>query len=269
VLLFSIHVSSNTAAVTGHVHYIQQPVSGSRAWLGTAPAALALTQQNSGAPAMASICRRGLTRNEFTEATQNQGADPSNWEGNLGVQVYIQNKIATVAEDVQQVCTVPSDQNWDSGVWQLEHLRQVVLELSELLVALAVECTAGNCGKMKATNEWVFLCAAHKNPRECCAIDYIIHNLEATSAVLNSRRWFPNRGSVPDTAGKMFQSIARRLYRIFAHVFYHHRHIFDEFERTRHLYQRFMYLVHTYDWIVEKLCIIPPEVLDTPATQDA
>jgi len=182
----------------------------------------------------------------------------------LGIQVYIQAQKAVGAGSVAEVCRMPEDMGWDAGVWQLEHLRQVVLELSELLVLLAPECTAENCGQMKATVEWVFLCAAHRVPRECCAIDYIIHNVEATTAVLNSRRWFPSRGSVPETAEKMFQSIARRLYRIFAHVYFHHRPIFDRFEASTHLYERFIYLVHDHNWIPEKLCIIPSDVVPAP-----
>jgi len=192
------------------------------------------------------------------------GRQPSHQRTSLGIQVYLQSKIASSEATVAEVCRLPEGVGWDSGVWQLEHLKQVVLELSKLLVLLAPECTAENCGQMKATHEWVFMCAAHRTARECCAIDYIIHNVEATTAVLNSRRWFPSRSSVPETAEKMFQSIARRLYRIFAHVYYHHRPTFDRFEASTHLYERFIFLVQDHNWIPEKLCIIPHDVVNTP-----
>ena len=39
-----------------------------------------------------------------------------------------------------------------------------------------------------------------------------------------------NRVTVPESSIKHFQSIARRLYRIFAHAYYHHRELFSEFE---------------------------------------
>ena len=38
---------------------------------------------------------------------------------------------------------------------------------------------------------------------------------------------------VPEGSVKNFQSIARRLYRIFAHAYFHHRDIFDAFEVMR------------------------------------
>ncbi|KAK3240114.1 hypothetical protein CYMTET_50020, partial [Cymbomonas tetramitiformis] len=136
----------------------------------------------------------------------------------------------------------------------------VALELSQLVVLLHEVCTKKTCPQMKASDEWIFLCAAHRLPMECCAIDYITHTLEGTTAVLNSNRWFPARGvAPPPEARKVFQSIARRLHRIFAHVFYHHRSVFQEFEVNSHLCERFLHLVAQYDWIKENLLIIPRE----------
>jgi hypothetical protein len=39
-----------------------------------------------------------------------------------------------------------------------------------------------------------------------------------------------SRISIPPGSVKHFQSIARRLYRIFAHAWFHHRAVFDSFE---------------------------------------
>ena len=78
----------------------------------------------------------------------------------------------------------------------------------------------------------LYLCAAHstQNENECCAIDYIVHTLDATTALINSSRYFPSRMSIAPTSTKHFSSIARRLYRIFAHAYYHHREVFDQCE---------------------------------------
>ncbi|CAJ0759228.1 301_t:CDS:2 [Entrophospora sp. SA101] len=74
--------------------------------------------------------------------------------------------------------------------WQYEHLRQLCLELNYLVVQLEPECNKQTCPEMKA-DEWMYRCAAHLTP---------------------------------------MNSIARRLYRIFAHAWFHHREIFKEFE---------------------------------------
>ena len=67
--------------------------------------------------------------------------------------------------------------------WQLEHIRAFAVELSELAVVLKDVCTPSACPQMKATDEWMYLCAAHKQPQECCAIDYIVHTLDGTAGL--------------------------------------------------------------------------------------
>ena len=92
------------------------------------------------------------------------------------------------------------------AAWQYEHIRAFSIELSDLAVCLKDVCTADTCPQMKATDEWMYLCAAHKHPQECCAIDYIAHTLDGTVALLNSHKWFPRRGkAVPDSSMKYFQ----------------------------------------------------------------
>ena len=41
-------------------------------------------------------------------------------------------------------------------------------ELNLLTVALSGSCTAATCKTMNATDEWQYLCAAHKTPSEVC-----------------------------------------------------------------------------------------------------
>ena len=52
----------------------------------------------------------------------------------------------------------------DESVWQYEHIRQFILELNLLVVQLQGLCTKELCPKMKATDEWLYLCASHKQP---------------------------------------------------------------------------------------------------------
>jgi hypothetical protein len=46
---------------------------------------------------------------------------------------------------------------------------------------------------MTATEQWIFLCAAHKTPKECPAIDYTRHTLDGAACLLNSNKYFPSR----------------------------------------------------------------------------
>ena len=54
----------------------------------------------------------------------------------------------------------------DEGVWKYEHLRQYCMELNQMAVLLQQECNPEQCQQMTATEQWIFLCAAHKTPKE-------------------------------------------------------------------------------------------------------
>ena len=156
---------------------------------------------------------------------------------------------------IQHIYNCPEDK--DESLWQYEHIRQFTIELSHFAVYLGSVCNQTSCPQMKATDEWMYLCAAHKQPQECSAVDYIIHTLDGTAALLNSNKWFPVGSGVPESSLKYFHSITRRLYRILSHAFFHHQDAFDEFELQYHLCLRFVAFSKAYDLIPPKLLIIP------------
>jgi len=97
---------------------------------------------------------------------------------------------------------------------------------------------------------------------QCCAIDYIMHTLDSATALLNSPRVFPSRISIPQTSHRHFSSLARRLSRIFAHAYYHHREAFEQSEAETSLYARFLHLSQTFK-------LVPPEFLVIPMPSSA
>ena len=76
---------------------------------------------------------------------------------------------------------------------------------------------------MTATEQWIFLCAAHKTPKECPAIDYTRHTLDGAACLLNSNKYFPSRVSIKESSVAKLGSVCRRVYRIFSHAYFHHR----------------------------------------------
>merc|ERR1711934_1055315 len=130
-------------------------------------------------------------------------------------------------QDVDIILTAPETQ--DEGVWKYEHLRQFCMELNGLAVKLQAECKPETCTQMTATEQWIFLCAAHKTPKECCSIDYMRHTLDFVAMQLNAGKRFPSRVAVKEAAVQKLGNICRRVYRIFAHAYYQHRKIYDEF----------------------------------------
>ncbi|KAI8060742.1 hypothetical protein BC940DRAFT_311465 [Gongronella butleri] len=177
-----------------------------------------------------------------------------NLDSSFHVQEYLQQLIRQDHTNVDTLVEIP--ESVDRQVWQYEHLRQVCIELNQLVVALETECTKENCPEMKADG-WLYLCAAHSSTQSCPAIDYIIHTLDGATILLNNSKYFPSRISIPEPSLKHFQSIARRLYRIFAHAYFHHRETYDLFENETCLYARFLLLSKSFNLVPRELISIP------------
>jgi len=186
-------------------------------------------------------------------------------ENPLAPQMLLQQRIARDSSATASIVELPN--GCSSPIWQLANIRELTKELNLLAVALDGICTPSSCPVMNATDSWHYLCAAHKSPKECCAIDYTVHTLEGTSAMLNSTKYFPSRSAVPKESLKYFQSIARRLYRILAHAYFHHRAEFDAFEEVHHVHERFVALGRKCQLIPDKLLVhnlVPKEVHTAP-----
>lgn len=112
-------------------------------------------------------------------------------DSTLAVQQWIQQTINRDPSNITAILTPPETQ--DEEVWKYEHLRQFCMELNGLAVKLQAECFPETCNQMTATEQWIFLCAAHKSPKECPAIDYTRHTLDGAACLLNSNKYFPSR----------------------------------------------------------------------------
>lgn len=198
----------------------------------------------------------------------------SDYDGPLALSEYIQDLIRSKPSDIEKIYELPSPEI-DVLLWQYEHLRQFVLEFNLLLVALAGECTVETCPKMTASNEWQYLCAAHRKPQDCAAIDYIRHTIEGSTALLTNRPRAtrdpvatrasgPGLEEVPSAkhCAKHFQSMSRRLYRIFAHVYFHHRATFDWVEGKTRLCARFQHFVMRYQLMSRSMLLVPQESIE-------
>nr|CAB3263891.1 MOB-like protein phocein [Phallusia mammillata] len=175
-------------------------------------------------------------------------------DSTLVVQQYIQQMIRRDFTDIDAILSIPPGQ--DEGVWKYEQLRQFCLELNGLAVKLQTECTPDTCSQMTATSQWIFLCAAHKTPKECPAIDYTRHTLDGAACLLNSNKYFPSRVSIRESSVAKLGSVCRRVYRIFSHAYYHHRHIYDEAENETYLCRRFSEFVIRYNLMSQDNLIV-------------
>ncbi|KAH9974811.1 Mob1/phocein [Lactifluus volemus] len=183
------------------------------------------------------------------------------------LQEFISLTIRLNIHDVSAIISIPDSRNNTEGIsddnindeadfavdtacWIYEQLRRLAQDLSHpLITMLQQECTRATCPEMKA-GEWMYLCVAHGNEgamEQCCAIDYILHTVDSATALLNSPRAFPSRINIPSPSHRHFNSLARRLGRIFAHAYFHHREVFEQAEAESSLYARFLALTCKFD----------------------
>lgn len=175
----------------------------------------------------------------------------------LAVQQYIQQLIRRDPSDVDEILKLPEGQ--DIGAWKIEHLRQFCMQLNGLATKLQECCFPRTCNQMTATEQWIFLCAAHKQPNECPAIDYTRHTLDGAASLLNSNKYFPSRVTIKESSVAKLGSVCRRVYRIFSHAYYHHFQVFDEFERDTHLCRRFSKFVTINELMSKDSLIVPSD----------
>lgn len=95
-----------------------------------------------------------------------------------------------------------------------------------------------NCSKMIATSTYEFRCAAHSPPKQvfnylfkqCSAIDYMLHTLDNVTNILNSGKIYIDRNKPSKSCKRDLGTLDRRLYRLYAHSYYHHKNEFIPFE---------------------------------------
>ena len=159
--------------------------------------------------------------------------------------------------DCERLATPP--EGIEDSLWCYELTRRLTRDLNMLIVALLQDhCTAQSCPEMRAS-EWQYLCAVHDTPQSCCAIDYSTHTLDHAATMLTSNKYFPSRLTLHPASVKHLASIFRRLYRIFAHAWFQHRHVFWEVEGEHGLYLFFKTVSDRYNLIPQDNLMMPLE----------
>eukprot|EP00800_Vazella_pourtalesii_P000033 TRINITY_DN10042_c0_g1_i1.p1 TRINITY_DN10042_c0_g1~~TRINITY_DN10042_c0_g1_i1.p1 ORF type:complete len:226 (-),score=27.87 TRINITY_DN10042_c0_g1_i1:142-819(-) len=176
----------------------------------------------------------------------------------LTTQLYLQEMVREHPNDIDKMIECPN--GVEENLWVYEHVRQICLQLNTLAVRLQSCCLPTKCVNMQADGEEVYLCAVHKKPKECSAIDYILHTLDGSCGILNNTKLFPSRVTVKSGSMQRLESTARRLYRIFGHAYYRHRDVFDKYETETKMCIRFTKFALKYDLLTLDSLTIPMDI---------
>ncbi|KAF4718907.1 MOB member 4, phocein, partial [Perkinsus olseni] len=167
----------------------------------------------------------------------------------LAVGEYLKGRIRAFLRDptlpaLIELCRVPSGVS--PSLWCVENIREFMVEFNRVIAEVQHECNEETCPRMSATDEWHFLCAAHRKPMDCCAIDYMVHTVDGSTNLILSSKNFPERTKVPQASLKFIPTLYRRLYRIFGHLFHHHRAVFFKVEGQSRMCARFTQFVRMH-----------------------
>ena len=143
-------------------------------------------------------------------------------------------------------------------IFQLAVIKHILVNIDRLVVSRIGDlCTPSTCPKMIASEEWHFLCAPHADkPRDCAAIDYMKHTVDSCTSTLLLLCTKPASVVV-----KQFNSIMRRLFRIFGHLYFHHSEFFNRTEVETECAKIFRFLKEFGLWKGD-MAIIPESVLE-------
>jgi hypothetical protein len=191
----------------------------------------------------------GTTSEEFDNEVIN---DPNVKEGNEHFHIYPQELYIRLLISKQDLKFDKPD-NIGEETYKYEWLITYLAILNKLLIDLGSVCT---CKKMIATKDWEFWCMAHpgKNGFECCTIDYCMHNLDTFQGLLTNPSFYPDRTDIQGRSVQAFPQMFKNMHRIIAHIYHHHKDLFNKYEEKYCLNERFLLFCKKFN-IFEKKCI--------------
>jgi hypothetical protein len=189
----------------------------------------------------------GTTSEEIDNARLN---DPNLKEGNERFFLYPQGLYFRLMLSKQDL-KFDKPPNLGEGTYKYEWLITYVAILNELLIDLGNVCT---CKKMIATPDWEFRCMVdpNKNGFECCPVDYFTHNLETFQNILSDRTYYPDRTNIKGKCVLAFPQMCKKIHKIIAHIYHHHKNLFNKYEEKYHLNERFLLFCRKYNLIDKK-----------------
>jgi hypothetical protein len=128
----------------------------------------------------------------------------------------------------------------------------------KIAVELGEMCNSKQCLRMTAGKDWEFKCMSHgKLNLNCSAIDYCLPTLETNVCLLSNPTFFPDRDKITDYSTQPFKKMVRYIYRMLAHILFHHRKLFDLLEDRYRIGERLTLYCRKFNVIVdpEEYCI--------------
>lgn len=143
-------------------------------------------------------------------------------------------------------------------------------QLSCLFAPVSEHCTPQSCPEMTAGPGYKYYWQdsdRYKKPTMLPAPEYITNVMLMTESYINNEKYFPSDPSVPFPSDfkKIVENIFRRLFRIYAHIYHHHRDDIRAIGAEAHLntsFRHFMFFTQEFKLIPEDQLAPLKEIID-------
>ena len=189
--------------------------------------------------------------------------------------------------DMRQVVKLPDSEDVRLDEWVAIHVVDFYNDISLLYGAISEICTVATCPAMTCGPKHSYLWADGVKiltPVELPACQYINSLMEWADAQLSDERLFPldENPVYPDKFARVAQTILKRLFRVYAHIYHSHFTEFVQLGAEAHLntcFKRFAYFVKEFNLVEERelaslapliesmMPAVEPEVSAAPAKQ--
>jgi len=147
----------------------------------------------------------------------------------------------------------------DPNEWIANNLFDFHKQICMLFGTISEFCNAQSCPKMTAGKKYEYWWSKgpDRRPVESCASDYIDHLLDWVQEQLDDEEVFPSLSvdkKFPKNFNIVCQTIARRLFRVYAHICHHHLNTVKNLKEEAHMntsLKHFIYFIKEFDLVPE------------------
>lgn len=143
----------------------------------------------------------------------------------------------------------------DLDEWMAVHCVDFYNQISMLFATITEFCTPETCPKMTAGPGYLYLWAENgERAREVSAPVYVSLLMDWIERQIDDESVFPSMPDQPFPRGfhNVVKTIMKRLFRVYAHCYYHHRQTFTDLDEMVHLntsFKHFIFFVLEFELI--------------------
>lgn len=145
----------------------------------------------------------------------------------------------------------------DKNEWIAHNIFDFYKQICMLYGTIREDCTAESCPEMMAGKRYKYLWSYGDQMKNypVCAADYICRLLDWVQEQLEDEEVFPSKSHKKEFPRDFFetcQTIAKRLLRVYAHIYHHHLPLVKNLMEEPHMntsFKHFVYFIQEFDLV--------------------